>query len=130
MRIAPTFGLPLLALLLCGGPVATTPASAEVRATQPDAYRPGPYAGKRIRCAGSAMCAWKRIPGADEPAFRLGRTSGFRSGRTSREDLLEFLRELPPRLQRLLPQGIQLELHHLLPTELPLPQQHPLPQER
>jgi hypothetical protein len=98
MRIAPMFGLPLLALLLCGGPVATTPASAEVRAPQPDAssaWRAGPYAGQRIRCAGSAMCAWKRIP--DEGA------GGFRSGRSTREDLLEFLRGLPPHLHRLLP---------------------------
>ncbi len=105
MRIAPTFGLPLLALLLCGGLVATTPASAQVQAAQPDAYgtwRAGSYTGQRIRCAGSAMCAWKRIP--DEGA------GGFRSRRTTREDLIELLRELPPELQRRLPQELQLEL--------------------
>ena len=74
MRIAPMFGLPLFALLLCGGLVATTDASAQVRAAQPDAYRAwrtGPYAGKRIRCAGSAMCAWKRIPNDGWRAFRF-----------------------------------------------------------
>jgi hypothetical protein len=124
MRIAPMFGLPLLALLLCGGPVATTGASAQVRAAQPDAYhawRAGPYAGKRIRCAGSAMCAWKRIPDQDESAFPRGPTR-------RREGLLDFLRDLPPELQRRLPQNLQLELQ--LPQELQFELQRLVPQQR
>ena len=72
MRSARMPGLPLPVLLLCGAMVAPTAASAQV--AQADAYRawrPGPFIGERIRCAGSAMCAWKRIPVDELRGFRF-----------------------------------------------------------